>query len=140
MCIRDRQGSDPLSWSWGAEHRLHFDHPLAEIPLAGSAFSRGSRPIGGDVNTVWQASVPALSAERESRGVAPAYRQVIDLEDFDRSTFQLPTGISGIPGHPRYDDCIDEYLDGQTRPMLYTHAAIAAVKESTLVIEPATTR
>lgn len=138
--LHAEQGSDASRWSWGHEHQLRFDHPLGEIPVVGGAFSRGARPIGGDVNTVWQASVPALSAERESRGVAPAYRQVIDLADFDRSTFQLPTGVSGIPGHPRYDDCIDEYLDGRTRPLLYTRDAIAAAKESTLVIEPATTR
>ena len=93
--------------------------------------------MGGDINTVWQTSEP-ISHERESRTVAPAYRQVIDLADFDRSTFQLASGISGIPGHPRYDDCIDEYLAGRTRPLLYSREAIAAATESILTIEPTT--
>ncbi len=134
--LRAEQGTDPSRWAWGAQHRLHFDHPFRAIPVAGAAFSRGSRPAGGDVNTVWQVSTPIAEAPDGRNGVSPAYRQVIDLADFDRSTFQLPTGASGIPGHPRYDDCIDEYLAGRTRPLLYTRDAVAAAAESTLVIEP----
>ena len=130
------QGEDPGRWTWGEQHRLNFEHPFSPIPVAGGAFSRGSRPAGGDVNTVWQVSTP-VTAGPERQGVSPAYRQVIDLADFDRSTFQLPTGVSGIPGHPRYDDCIDEYLAGETRPLLYTRAAVAAAAEATLMIEPA---
>jgi penicillin amidase len=129
------QGDDATAWAWGADHRLRFDHPLGGVPLIGSAFSRDSRPAGGDVNTVWQISA-TVSLDRESRTVAPSYRQVIDLGDFDRSTFQLGSGVSGIPGHPRYDDCIDEYLEGRTRPMLFTRAAIEAAAEATLTIAP----
>jgi penicillin amidase len=69
--------------------------------------------------------------------VAPAYRQVIDLGDFDRSTFQLLSGVSGIPGHPRYDDCTEEYLAGVSRPLLFSRAAVEAAAKSTLAIEPA---
>lgn len=130
------QGDEPGHWSWGAAHQLRFDHALGSVPVAGGSFSRRPRPVGGDVNSVWQAS-NAIAPEREGRSVGPAYRQVIDLADFDRSTFQLSTGVSGIPGHPRYDDCIDEFLAGHTRPLLYTRPAIEAAADTTLLIEPA---
>jgi len=134
--LRAGQGHEPSAWSWGRQHRLHFEHAFAAIPVAGRSFSRGSRPAGGDVNTVWQVSTPVAEERDQRGGVSPAYRQVIDLANFDDSTFQLPTGISGIPGHPRYDDCIDEYMAGRTRPLLFTRGAVTAAEESTLVIEP----
>ncbi|MDA1148149.1 MAG: penicillin acylase family protein [Chloroflexi bacterium] len=124
--------------NWGARHPIAFNHVFSSIPLIGDAFSRGSRPVGGDINTVWQTSQP-ISSNRAPRMVAPAYRQVIDLADFDRSTFQLATGNSGIPGHRRYDDCIDDYLAGQSRPLLYSRATIEAATEHTLTIAPGAT-
>ncbi len=48
----------------------------------------------------------------------------------------LLTGNSGIPEHPRYDDCLSDYLAGRQRPMLYTRAAVEAAAESWLVLEP----
>ncbi|TAK75287.1 MAG: hypothetical protein EPO16_09255, partial [Dehalococcoidia bacterium] len=52
----------------------------------------------------------------------------------DRGCFMLATGNSGIPGHPRYDDCIADYLAGRYRPLLYTRAAIEAAAETRLVL------
>jgi len=70
--------------------------------------------------------------------VTPAYRQVVDLADFGRSRFPLSGGggSSGIPGHPRYDDCIDEYRAGVSRPLLYSRAAVDAASSDTTVILP----
>ena len=70
----------------------------------------------------------------ESVAVTPASRQVIDQTNFDRSRFQLSTGSSGIPGNPRYDDCIDEYRTGQNRPLRYSRATVEAVATDTTVI------
>ena len=81
-----------------------------------------------------------MHAGAEHLGWMPAYRQVMDLADWDRSTFQLPTGNSGVPGHRHYDDCIDEYLDGRQRPLLYTREAIEAIEAAEAdryVIDPA---
>ncbi|MDA0270063.1 MAG: penicillin acylase family protein, partial [Chloroflexi bacterium] len=92
-------------------------------------------PYGGDMNTVNQAMSGAW--RRESRvAVAPGFRQVLDLADWDASVFMLPTGNSGIPGHPRYDDCIGEYLAGGYRPLVFSRAAVEAAAEATLTIEP----
>ena len=97
------------------------------------AYSRGPYPGGGDVNTSWQSSYPTLR-RGESVAVTPASRQVIDQTNFDRSRFQLSTGSSGIPGNPRYDDCIDEYRTGQNRPLRYSRATVEAVATDTTVI------
>ena len=130
--LTESQGNDPAAWAWGAAHELRFDHVLSALPVIGGALSRDAAPITGNMNTVWQASKP-ISRDRATQTVGPAYRQVIDLADFDRSTFQVATGI---PGHPRYDDNIAELLYGLMRPLLYTRAVIAEAIESELTIEP----
>jgi penicillin amidase len=129
-------GDTPARWRLDGDRKLMLQHLLGPMPLVGAAFSRGPFSSGGDVNTVWQTSFP-LSERRDDFSVAPAYRQVIDLGDFDRSTFQLLSGVSGIPGHPRHDDCTEEYLAGVSRPLLYSRAAVEAAAESKLAIEPA---
>jgi penicillin amidase len=132
------KSGDPTRWRWGDLHRLRLDHALAAVPALGKAFSRGPFGYGGDVNTVWQGGYSVYRGPA-SGGFTPAYRQVIDLADFDRSTFALPGGNSGIPGHPRYDDGIAEFLAGRQRPLLYTTAAIARHAEHRLLLDPSGT-
>lgn len=129
-------GGDARRWRWGDLHQLTIAHALAQVPVAGAAFSRGPLPYGGDVNTVSQGGF-GLNRGPASGGFSPAYRQVIDLAAPDRSTFALPGGNSGIPGHPRYDDLLLEFLAGRQRPLLYSAGAIARHAEHHLTLAPA---
>lgn len=133
--LTTRCGAAPAQWSLGALHRIRFAHALDDVPAVGLRFSRGDHPYGGDVNTVNQAMSPTWR-EQSRVSVAPGVRLVMDPGDWDASVFMLPTGTSGIPGHPRYADCIAEYLAGAYRPLLFSRSAVEAAAEATLVIEP----
>ena len=133
--LRERLGQDPSAWSWGALNRQFVPHMLAVVPVIGRAFSRGPYPAGGDVNTVWQGAYAAEGGTTPA-GFSPGYRQVLDLGRWDRSTFQLSTGASGIPGHPRYDDSIEEFRAGRQRPLLYSREAVEAHAEHRLLLQP----
>ena len=133
--LRERLGQDPGAWSWGALNRQFVPHMLAVVPVIGRAFSRGPYPAGGDVNTVWQGAY-AGDGGTTPAGFSPGYRQVLDLGRWDRSTFQLSTGASGIPGHPRYDDSIEEFRAGRQRPLLYSREAVEAHAEHHLLLQP----
>ncbi len=137
--LRERLGADPADWRWGELHRQLLAHTLAAIPVIGRAFSRGPYPAGGDVNTIWQGAYAPSEAAPALIGFSPGYRQVLDLGRWDRSTFQLPTGQSGIPGHPRYDDSIEEFRAGRQRPLLYSRDAVEAHAEHRLLLQPAAT-
>lgn len=134
--LRKQLGPEPGKWTWGALHVWRLPHALSAVPGLGKWFSRGPYPLGGDLNTVWQASL-SLVRDTDAAGILPGYRQIVDLADMDRSLFQLSTGQSGIPGHPRYGDCIEEYLAGRYRPLLFTRGAVEAAAERTLTLEPA---
>ena len=131
--LRRDLGDDPGRWRWGALHHIEFTHPLRSVPGLGKWLSRGPYPFGGDVNTVAQ-SAEAIWRDTGEVLVAPGFRQILDLADWDRARFILPTGNSGIPGHPRYDDCVADYLAGRYRPLLYTRAAIEAAAETRLIL------
>ncbi|MGE3856139.1 MAG: penicillin acylase family protein [Dehalococcoidia bacterium] len=137
--LRERLGPDPRRWRWGAMLEYRPAHPLAGVPGVGRVFGAGPYPFGGDVNTVQQAAYTLHDARAGAKEAAimPAYRQVLDLADWDRSTFILPTGNSGIPGHPRYTDCVADYLAGRQRPLLFTPAAVAQAAEARLSLVPA---
>ena len=134
--LRIRLGEQAREWSWGTLHELRLDHPLRAVPGLGRLMSRGPYPYGGDVNTISQGGFSVYDGPRGT-GYSPAYRQVIDLADFDRSTFSLPAGNSGVPGHARYDDCIADHLAGRQRPLLYSRAAVERHTEHRLRLEPA---
>lgn len=132
--LRQHSESEPSRWRLGDVQRYRLPHALDGLPGLGRLFSRGDWAFGGDVNTVVQAQGVTWSEVGEVR-VAPGYRQVVDLADWDASVFMVPTGNSGIPGHPRYVDCAEEYVSGTYRPLLYSRTAVEAAAESWLVLE-----
>lgn len=134
--LKSELGTDEQRWTWGGLHRITYSHSLVRVPIAGRAFSRGPLAYGGDSNTVCQGGF-SLVRDPSFSGFSPAYRQVIDLANFDRSTFALPGGNSGIPGHPRYDDGLPDFLAGRHRPLLYSTAAVDRHAEHRLVLVPA---
>lgn len=124
----------PSAWQLGRLQQIEFRHALGDVPGLGSLWSGGTRPFGGDINTVVQAQGSSTGARNRVR-IAPGYRQVLDLADWDAAVFMHPTGNSGIPGHPRYDDCIEEYVVGTYRPLLFNEPALRAAAEATLTLE-----
>jgi penicillin amidase len=132
--LRGKLGPSPWGWRWGDLHTWRLPHPMEAVPALGRRFSRGPYPFSGDGNTVLQSGY-SVHRGPES-GILPGYRQVVDLADFDRSVYQLSTGNSGIPGHPRYGDCIEEFLAGQNRPLLFTRIAVERNIEHRLRLEP----
>ncbi|MFN8584964.1 MAG: penicillin acylase family protein [Dehalococcoidia bacterium] len=129
-------GPQRSKWRWGSVHGWRLPHLLEHVPALGRWYSRGPYPFPGDGNTVLQASY-SVTAGTGRVGTLPGYRQVIDLADLDRSVFQLSAGNSGIPGHRRYGDCIEEFIAGRYRPLLYSPEAIEANVEHRLRLEPA---
>lgn len=127
----------PSTWALGTIQRIPLRHALGGVPGIGAQWSRGTRPFGGDINTIVQAQGSAWGTHNRLR-IAPGYRQVVDVGDWDASVFMQPTGNSGIPGHPRYDDCIDEYVAGAYRPLLFNELAIRGAADATLVLEHTT--
>jgi penicillin amidase len=63
-----------------------------------------------------------------------SYRQLFDLGDWDRGLFILPTGQSGHPGSPHYDDMIEAWRTGEYCPMLFNEEKIQSSTTETIYI------
>jgi penicillin G amidase len=127
-------GADPNGWRWGALHRVRFAHPLARVPGLGALFVAAEHEIGGDEQTVLQASVDGrLGFDAE---VVPCWRQVVDLFDVDATLAVLSTGQSGNPASPHWNDQSPLWAEGELRPCPFTRPAVEAAAEHRLVLVP----
>ena len=130
----DAMGPDPMAWRWGDIHRARFVHPLGRMPGLEPLFVAADHPLGGDEQTVNNAGF-------EGDGpfdvyVAPSWRVVYDLSDLDRSRGGLPTGQSGNPASPHWNDQTGAWVDGELRPLPFTRAAVEAAATGRLELLP----
>jgi penicillin amidase len=133
--LRERLGEDPSGWTWGALHRLRLAHPLAQIPGLESLFTALDAGIAGDETTVAQA---AFDGRRGfDVAVIQSWRAVYDLADLDRSVGVLPSGVSGNPASPHWNDQAELWLTGRAHPLPFSEAAASAAAMSTLELRPA---
>ncbi len=134
----DRMGSDPDGWRWGRLHTLTLTNPSFGESGIGPIewlFNRGPYELGGGssiVNAIgWNAS-EGYSVDR-----VPSMRMVVDLDDFDESTWINLTGASGHAFHPHYDDQAPLWQRGEARTWPFTMAAVRDASTDTLHLDPA---
>jgi penicillin amidase len=128
-------GPDPASWRWGDIHRARFAHPLGRMPGLEPLFVAAELALGGDEQTVNNAAFEGDGPFEVS--VIPSWRAVYDLADLDRSMGVLPTGQSGNPSSPHWNDQVDLWATGRLRPLPFTRAAVEASATSRLELMPA---
>jgi penicillin G amidase len=133
-CV-DAMGPDPSAWRWGDVHRARFTHPLGRMPGLEPLFVAADQPLGGDEQTVNNAGFEGECPFDVS--VAPSWRVVWDLSDLDRSRGILPTGQSGNPASPHWNDQTDDWANGQLRRLPFSRAAVEAAAADRLELLPA---
>ena len=130
-------GGDPEKWRWDKIHTITLTNAsFGESGIAPieALFNRGPYPVGGGSSVVdavaWDASVGYTV------DWVPSMRQVVDLSDFDKSTWINLTGASGHAFSPHYDDQTPLWQTNKTRPWPFTAKAVAAATDQTLTLRP----
>lgn len=130
--------SDPSNWRWGDLHTLTFTNQtlgtsgVAPIEMI---FNRGPVAVGGS-----EAAVNATGwtpSDGFDVDWVPSMRQVIDLSDFDASTWVNLTGNSGHAYNANYSDQIDAWVAGEQYPWPFSRDAVEASTVDTLRFNPA---
>ena len=134
--LRRLLGDDVSRWQWGRLHAQTFRHVLGRSRPLERLFNRGPAPVGGDSNTVFQASYAPYHGY-ELRAWTASYRQVVDLGDFDNSVSVIPSGQSGPPGSRHYGDFIRLWQRGDYHPMLWQRESVEAQARGRLELVPA---
>ena len=118
-------GKDVDRWQWGRLHRLELRSPVlggdgVPAPVR-SLFDLGPFQLGGGSGAV---DATAWNAGRGYEVTAgPSMRMVVDVGQFDRSTWVNLTGVSGHPWDGHYDDQVGAWRKGTSFPWPFTDAA-----------------
>jgi penicillin G amidase len=132
-----KYGSDPAKWQWGAMHTLTPTNQT--LGTGGPGFVKwllNGKPVpvaGGS------AVVDATGFDIEQGfGVdeLPSMRMVVDLSNFDRSTWVNLTGESGHVDDPNYLDQLPLWQNQKTLAWPFSRRAVLAASRDFLVLEP----
>jgi penicillin G amidase len=134
--LRAELGDDVGEWRYGRYHTLTLRHPLGASAALAPLFNRGPYPIGGDSDTVRMGHSPRQFAGQPIY-VAPSYRQICDLSNWDLSVSIHAVGQSGQPGSKHYADLVDAWRMMQYHPMAWSRARVEDVTSERLTLEPA---
>lgn len=122
--------------SWGQLHRLRpKSMVLGDRPFFRRAFSLGPVPIGGDTDTIHQASVRPEQPIGETDNVA-GLRMVVDVGNWSDSRFALCGGQSGNPCSPHYGDLFEYWRRGEGVPMAWTPEEVRSACVAELRLQP----
>ena len=135
--LRREQGDDPTQWSWGELHQVEARNAsLGEsgIEIIERVFNRGPLPVGGG------SSIPLANGWNPVDGYEvswiPSMRQVVDLGDFDRSSWVNFTGNSGHTYNENYVDQFDAWAQGGQYPWPFSREAVVSSGTNTLILSP----
>ncbi len=131
------QGNVVERWNWGDLHAITLTSDtfgssgIAPIEML---FNRGPYRVSGGASVVnatgWELG------ESYATTTVPSMRMVVDLADFDASTWIHLTGASGHAFHAQYTDQTEDWASGIQRPWSFTADAVDASTVETLVLEP----
>lgn len=131
------QGEDPAAWNWGDLHAITLTSDtlgtsgIAPIEML---FNRGPFPVGGGSSIVnatgWELGTSYATT------TVPSMRMVVDLADFDDSTWIHLTGASGHAFHEHYIDQTEDWAAGLQKPWAFSTKAVDAAATHTLVLTP----
>ena len=130
------QLGDVADWRWDEVHTLEHPHPIGKVSLLRRFFNVGTFKMdaGDEV-------LNKLSFQRNGTGEypitsGPSTRRLINFADVENSLSILPTGQSGNPFSPHYDDQAEMYVQGKWRKMMMNETEIREKSPNTLVLRP----
>ncbi len=127
------KGSIP---AWGSVNRLRLAHLFGRHPALRLLFEPGTAPFDGGPFTVSASFRDIMPDNAEGLVVAPSWRFLADLSDWDRCRASLPGGQCGVPGSRHFADGLEDWLAGRYHPLLWTREAVEEATVARLILTP----
>lgn len=125
-------------WRWEKVHTLKHNHAFSSQAMLDPYFSVGTFGVVGGNETI-NNSLARLYPNKQhgfSAVVGPAMRTIIDFSDIENSVSVIPTGQSGFPFSPHYDDQVTLYNTGKNRKQMMNKEEILQKHKSKLLLFP----
>ena len=133
--MRSEMGNATRKWAWGRIHQIRFSHLMGSVFILRPLLNRGPYPIEGDATTPLQ-TTGDLGTPSSLVQVAPAYRNVMEIGNWDTMQSVVITGQSGHPMSRHYNDQIGMWREGEYHPMPFSAQAVRENTVYTLYLEP----
>ena len=129
-------GAEMEQWTWSKVHTIEHGHPIGQIDALRSFFNVGPFPVEGTREVINNMAFPYDSTGMYRVNSGPSTRRVIDFSDIENSRSILPTGQSGNPFSPHYEDQAEMFVNGQFRKMMMNKDEIMNTSKSLLTFSP----
>jgi penicillin amidase len=145
---------DPAGWRWGTLHQVTFREATLGssgiLPLElffnppGRAVAGADGTVDNNYYEISRAYPDPNDPDVKALGIGevfavtngPSLRFVVDMGDLDGARIVITTGQSGNPFAAHYGDLIPLWASGQTVPLPFSAANIAASAAETLTLSP----
>lgn len=129
-------GSDRNNWTWNKVHTVEHGHPIGQLAVFRSFFNVGPFPVNGTREVINNMYFDFDDTGLYNVSTGPSTRRIIDFSDIENSISILPTGQSGNPFSPYYEDQAQMYVNGEFRKMMMNREEIEATSKSLLTFKP----
>ncbi len=129
--LKEKSGGDMSQWTWGSMHNATFRHPLAVNAEMETLLNIGPIPRDGYGLTALSTGGPGFT-----QTVGATFREVLDLNEWDRSVATSAPGQSGQPGSRHFSDLAKLWGDESYFPLPYSDSAVGSNAEATLMLTP----
>ncbi len=136
--IAGLQGTNMSRWDWGRLHAISLVSDTfgsSGIAPIEALFNRGPFRTGGGTSVV--NATGWTIGEGYATTTVPSMRMVVDLSNFDASTWNHLTGTSGHAFHPHYVDQTENWAKAMQSPWPFTPDAVSDATVDTLTLRPA---
>jgi len=135
--LKTNFGEDTSMWTWDKAHTLEHGHPIGKVDALRSFFNVGPFPVHGTREVI---NNMAFSYNSDNDGYykvssGPSTRRIIDFSDIENSISILPTGQSGNPFSPHYEDQAEMFVNGEFRKMMMNKEEIIRTSKSLLTFK-----
>lgn len=120
-------GADETKWTLGEMLKARFPHPLAPIPLIGSAFTIPTFPQNG---------TGGFLGATVNVGASVSMRLIADASNWDQTQHGITLGQSGIPTSPHWSDQLADWRAVTPAVFPFSAAAVEKAAKQTLTLAP----
>jgi len=133
--LENQLSTDISSWTWNRVHTIEHNHPMGRVASLRKYFNVGPYEVNGGKEVINNLAFSLDSTGYYKVSSGPSTRRVIDFSDVEGSMSILPTGQSGNPLSPHYEDQAQKYVDGEFVPTLLNKEMIEK-SSNKLVLKP----
>ena len=130
--LEKQLGTSVQDWTWNKVHVVEYEHPLGKIAALRKIFNVGPFEVSGSNEVINNQIFDYTNEAKYIIKAGPSTRRIVDFSDIENSWSILPTGQSGNPLSPHYNDQALMYNQGKFRKMKLNRGEI--VKTSTKLI------